>query len=137
MKCIKPQLKPKTRRKHTSVSQQTSLRQDTETTRCHSGMKRHEKRRNETALSKHLWKKEEGKDFTVVWRITAKAKAYTNLIKRCNLCVTDKFFLITKPHMATLNKRNELISTCRHQRKFIRSKVYFNLTRALCATLVL
>ena len=135
MKCIKPQLKPKTRRKHTSVSQQTSLRQDTETTRCHSGMKREEMRLRSVSTCGNL--KEEGKDFTVVWRITAKAKPYTNLIKRCNLCVTDKFFLITKPHMATLNKRNELISTCRHQRKFIRSKVYFNLTRALCATLVL
>ena len=39
---------------------------------------RHEKRR-----SNHLWKvKEEGKDFTVAWKIIAKAKAYTNLAKR-------------------------------------------------------
>lgn len=81
---------------------------------------RHEKRRNETELSKHLWKlKEDNKDFTVTWKILAKAKPYTNLTKRCNLCTTEKFFLITKPHMATLNKRNELISTCRHRRKFI------------------
>ena len=87
------------------VSQQTSLRQDTEITRF-----RHEKRRNETELSKHLWKlKEEGKDFTVAWKIIAKAKPYTNLTKRCNLCTTEKFFLLTKPHMATINKRNELI----------------------------
>jgi len=80
----------------------------------------HERRRNETELSKHLWKlKEENKDFTVTWKILAKAKPYTNLTKRCNLCTTEKFFLMTKPHMATLNKRNELISTCRHQCKFI------------------
>ena len=88
--------------------------------RNHQMSFRHEKRRNETELSKHLWKlKEENKDFTVTWKILAKAKPYTNLTKRCNLCTTEKFFLITKPHMATLNKRNELISTCRHRRKFI------------------
>ena len=88
--------------------------------RNHQMSFRHEKRKNETELRKHLWKlKEEGKDFTVAWKIIAKAKPYTNLTKRCNLCTTEKFFLLTKPHMATLNKRNELISTCRHRRKFI------------------
>ena len=81
---------------------------------------RHEKRRNETELSKHLWQlKEANKEFNITWKILAKAKSYTNLTKRCNLCTTEKFFLICRPHMATLNKRNELVSTCRHRRKFI------------------
>ena len=81
---------------------------------------RHEKRRNETELSKHLWQlKEAIKEFNIKWKILAKAKSYTNLTKRCNLCTTEKFFLICRPHMATLNKRNELVSTCRHRRKFI------------------
>ena len=88
--------------------------------RNHQTSFRHVKRRNETELSKHLWKlKDENKEFTVAWKIIAKAKPYTNLAKRCHLCNTEKFFLITKPYMATLNRRNELISTCRHRRKFI------------------
>ena len=88
--------------------------------RNHQMSFRHVKRRNETELSKHLWKlKDENKEYTVTWKIVAKAKPYTNLTKRCNLCNTEKFFLITKPHMASLNRRNELISTCRHRRKFI------------------
>ena len=62
--------------------------------RNHQMSFRHEKRRNEIELSKHLWKlKEEGKDFTVAWKIIAKAKPYTNLTKRCNLCITEKFIL--------------------------------------------
>ena len=81
---------------------------------------RHEKRRNETELSKHLWQlKEANKEFNITWKILAKAKSYTNLTKRCNLCTTEKLLLICRPHMATLNKRNELVSTCRHRRKFI------------------
>ena len=76
--------------------------------------------RLETELSKHLWQlKEANKEFNITWKILAKAKSYTNLTKRCNLCTTEKFFLICRPHMATLNKRNELVSTCRHRRKFI------------------
>ena len=88
--------------------------------RNHQMSFRHVGRRNETELSKHLWKlKDDNKEYTFTWKIVAKAKPYTNLTKRCNLCNTEKFFLITKPHMATLNRRNELISTCRHRRKFI------------------
>ena len=56
--------------------------------RNHQMSFRHEKRRNETELIKHLWKIEEkNKDFT--WKILAKAKPYTNLTTRCNLCTTE------------------------------------------------
>ena len=58
-------------------------------------------------------------DYTISWNILAKARAYTNATKRCNLCITEKFFILSNPQMATLNKRNELISNCRHRRKYI------------------
>ena len=48
--------------------------------RNHQLIFRHEKRGNETELSKRLWKlTEEGKDFTVAWKIIAKAKPCTNI----------------------------------------------------------
>ena len=77
---------------------------------------KHEKKKNDTELSKYLWQLKEKKEFTIMWKVVAKARAYTNLIKRCNLqvCMTEKFFTTFKPQMATLNKRNELISSCRH-----------------------
>ena len=44
---------------------------------------RHEKRINETELSKQLWQlKEECKEFTITWKILAKAKPHTNLTKQ-------------------------------------------------------
>ena len=77
---------------------------------------RQEKRRNETELSKHLWQlKEANKEFNITCKILAKAKSYTNLTKRCYLCTIEKFFLICGPHMATLNKRKELVSTRRQK----------------------
>ena len=71
-----------------------------------------ESKKNDTELSKHLWQlKDQKKDFAISWKILAKAKSYSNLTKRCNLCSTEKFYIVYKPDMATLNKRNELVST--------------------------
>ena len=75
-----------------------------------------ESKKNDTELSKHLWQlKDQKKDFAISWKILAKANSYSNLTKRCNLCSTEKFYILYKPNMATLNKRNELVSTCRHK----------------------
>ena len=79
-----------------------------------------ERSKNNTELSKHIWElKDQNKHYKITWKILAKAKAYSNLSKRCNLCTAEKHFILTKPELASLNKRNELISTCRHRRKFI------------------
>ena len=40
-----------------------------------------------------------------------------------NLCLWEKYFIICKPKMATLNKRNELVSACRHNKKFLLSNI--------------
>ena len=47
----------------------------------------------------------------ISWKILAKAKAYSNVSKRCNLCVEEKYFVISNPQMATLNKRNSYLRT--------------------------
>ena len=79
-----------------------------------------EKQRNQTELSKHIWHlKEEGANYQVPWKILGKARAYTNITKTWNLCNLEKFFIICHNDLASLNKRSELISTCRHARKFL------------------
>ena len=63
--------------------------------RNHQMSFKHESKKNDTELSKHLWQlKDQKKDFTISWKILAKAKSYTNLTKRCNLCNTEKFYII-------------------------------------------
>ena len=81
---------------------------------------KHKSKRNDTELSKHLWQpKDQKKDFAISWKILAKAKSFSNLTKRCNLCNTKEFYIPYKPDMATLNQRNELATTCRDKRKFL------------------
>ena len=81
---------------------------------------KHEKRKNDTELSEHLWAlRAKNKAFTITWRILAKAKPYSNTTKRCGLCTAEKHLIKMKPHLATLNRRNKLVSTCRYRRKNI------------------
>ena len=77
-----------------------------------------------TELSKYIWSlKESNREFTVTWKIVCHARPYNSITKKCNLCTTEKYFIICKPEMASLNKRSELISKCRHQNKYLLGSV--------------
>jgi hypothetical protein len=77
-------------------------------------------KRNSTELSKYIWNlKNNNISYSIRWKILKRAKSYSNASKRCNLCIWEKYFIICKPDIATLNRRNELVSTCRHANKFL------------------
>jgi hypothetical protein len=78
-----------------------------------------EKIKEATELSKYIWTlKKQNKNYEIKWNIICKAKSYNNITKKCNLCIAEKFYIICKPNLATLNKRSELISKCRHKTKY-------------------
>ena len=77
-------------------------------------------RRHVTALSKHIWQlKDNNINYTISWKIIAHARPYSTASKTCNLCLTEKYFILFKPEMSTLNSRNELASSCRHRKKHL------------------
>ena len=53
----------------------------------------------------------------ISWNILARAKPHNSANRRCNLCLLEKFIVIRQPERSTLNKRNELVSLCRHRNK--------------------
>ena len=61
--------------------------------------------------------------YDIKWRKVKQARSYSNVTKRCNLCLWEKFFILCRPEMSTLNRRNELTSCCRHARKFLPKNV--------------
>ena len=76
-------------------------------------------KRHNTELNKYIWYlKDKLTKFKVTWRILKHAASYNPTSNRCNLCLWEKYFIICKPHLASLNKRNELISSCRHTGKY-------------------
>jgi hypothetical protein len=78
------------------------------------------KYKNATELSKHVWElKSRNINYNIKWRIIKKAAAYNPSSKKCQLCLSEKFYIICRPHWCTLNKRNELASSCRHRNKYL------------------
>ena len=79
----------------------------------------HRNKKNSTELSKYIWQlKDSGSDFSITWKVLKRTKSYSNSTNSCSLCNWEKYFIITKPTLATLNKRNELVSACRHRAKY-------------------
>lgn len=113
-----------------TVTRQDNKTQDTYIGLCETKFKtryynhktsfKHINKRNQTELSKHIWSlKERNIGFEIKWKIIKQAKPYSNATKKCNLCLTEKYFIIYKPEMSTLNKRNELASACRHKKQYL------------------
>ena len=77
-------------------------------------------KRYTTELSNHIWDlKDKGIDFDITWKIIKYAKPYNNTTGKCILCLSEKLEIMLHPETSTLNKRQELISTCRHANKFL------------------
>ena len=77
-------------------------------------------KRFNTELSKHIWQLKDTKTvFKISWKILKHATPYNPASNRCNLCLWEKYFIICRPSLSTLNKRNELITSCRHANKFL------------------
>ena len=114
--------------------------------RNHTCSFRNERYKNATELSKYIWglklcqtldcisclhnclefsqpssclDEEQKINYQIRWRKVKQARSYSNVNKKCNLCLWEKYFIICKPEMSTLNHRDELTSTCRHSKKFL------------------
>ena len=72
---------------------------------------------NDTELSKLIWKLKDKKiQHDIKWKILSKCRSYKAGSRSCNLCLTEKLFILKNPN--SINKRTELVSKCRHRRKF-------------------
>ena len=77
---------------------------------------------NNTALSNYVWqiKNTHNKLPDLKWSIIKSVPAYSNLTKRCLLCLHEKLAIISYPAPdELLNKKTEFISKCRHENKFL------------------
>ena len=83
---------------------------------------KNENHKENTTLSKYIWQlKNNRKSFEVKWSIVARAPSYTPQSKRCQLCLTEKAKILFSADPNSLNKRNEIMNSCRHRKKFLLS----------------
>ena len=84
---------------------------------------KHEKYSTDTCLSSHIWKiKSRGSSYKVQYTVIDKGQPFNPTSKSCSFCVKEKFYIIYKPHMAEINKRNEIGAHCRHKAMSLFSK---------------
>ena len=82
---------------------------------------RHERFMASTELSKKIWElKNSDTSYDIKWRIIKTAYPYKGGGRSCDLCLTEKLFILMYDSSkgTLLNKRRELISKCRHVNKF-------------------
>ena len=67
-------------------------------------------------LQKFFWKqKNAGKDPIVTWKyLERNVPIYNPISKKCMLCLREKFNILLKPDLATINSRQEKFAHCRH-----------------------
>ena len=87
-------------------------------------MKQENEEETGTTLSRHIHSlRRAGTDFTIAWDLLEKKQAGYNITsKSCRLCLLEKFHIMFTPGVATLNKRREIFSSCRHRRKLTLAK---------------
>ena len=85
----------------------------------HSNSFKNESKANSTDLSKHFWeRKRKGiKKLIMNWSVINHAKPYQNGSKRCNLCLTEKYHILTSP-VNLISKRFRLVLKCPHENTF-------------------
>ena len=72
---------------------------------------------SQTSLSKFVRKlKGEGKNHQITWKLIDRGKPFSPISGVCQLCLKEKFYILYKPEMATLNSRNEIFNSCSHKK---------------------
>ena len=83
--------------------------------------KRH---KNDTTLSSYLWDLKENHNQIpkLTWSIVRFAPGYSNISKRCLLCLHEKLLIINYHNSSELlNNRLEVMAKCIHENKFLLS----------------
>ena len=72
----------------------------------------------QTTMSKYYWKeKNAGRDPKLSWKYLEKnIPTFNPITAKCRLCLREKFNIVLKPELASLNKRTEVFAHCRHIR---------------------
>ena len=79
--------------------------------------------KNKCGLSDYIWDLQDRKiSYDVSWEIVSKAKPFNPATGVCNLCNREKYFILSKPEMATINKREEIVGPCLHKHFKLLSK---------------
>ena len=90
----------------------------------HKASFKHSKQRKNTKLADYVWeKRDKGEEITSIkWEILKECNEYVGGDK-CDVCLTEKLFIMKDKDPNSLNKRSELMNKCLHMRSWLLAKV--------------
>ena len=78
----------------------------------------HSNYRKETALSTYVWNQGLNPTPNISWKFLKKCDTYQLGGKTCDLCLSEKMFIIKNLHKGIINKRTDIGNKCPHRRKW-------------------
>ena len=77
--------------------------------------------RHSTALSSYVWelKENKGVDPIMKWEVIKKSRKYRAGNRACRLCMEEKLAIASCKSRNMLNKRSEVLNSCRHKRVWL------------------
>ena len=89
----------------------------------HTKSCKYEKYRKETTLSEYIWSlKDEGTDYELSWKIIDRASPFSPITGICAICTLEKYYIIFRPELGSINKREEINTGCRHKSSMLLDK---------------
>ena len=86
----------------------------------HQASFKHRNLAHNTTLSSYIWdQKDKQTTYKQHWSILSQAPSYSRKVRTCHLCLLEKTHISLADPNKTLNKRNEIISKCRHRDKVL------------------
>ena len=77
-------------------------------------------RRGATELSSYIWDlKDQNIPYSITWDIVKRAKPFSPVTRKCDLCLAEKLEIVYNQASASLNKRNEIYNHCRHRTRML------------------
>ena len=84
---------------------------------------RYSNKRGSTTLANHIWTiKDQGGEYELKWKLIGRAQPFSPISRIFNLCTLEKYYIIFKSHMATLNKKEEINNWCPHKKQMLLDK---------------
>ena len=78
----------------------------------------HAKYKTETTLSSYVWDNKLNPTPNISWKFLKTCSTYDIGSKTCDLCLSEKFFIIKNLHRVNIiNKRTDIGNSCPHRRK--------------------
>jgi hypothetical protein len=77
------------------------------------------KKKKSTALSSYIWYlNSRGVEYNISWSTECTPQPYQGGSRTCDLCLMEKTLIARSDRMTSLNRRNEVMTKCRHRMPF-------------------